>query len=233
MLHDILKSLIIISIFIAIIFLSDNYKNTENKTKGIDISHHNGSINWKELSEIDFVIIKATGGNTFQDPMFENNWQGASSTNLKKGAYHFYYADDDPITQANNFLQTVKTLNEFDLPAILDIESLNNTNENTLLDGIVKWLENIETKTNKTPIIYSGLTFYKKYLLVDQTKKYPIWLADYDKTDLKDLEELLPNRDIIMWQYTSKAQSKGINGFVDMSFFYGELDTFIKSSNNK
>jgi len=227
MLYKILKSLIIISIFAFTVIWLTKSKNIQ----GIDISHNNGSINWKELSNIDFIIIKATEAETFQDPMFKENWEGASSINLTKGAYHFYYASDDPIIQANNFLKTVKTLNKSDLPAILDVETLNNTNEKILLDGIIKWLETIQTKTNKTPIIYSSLNFYKKYLLVEQTKKYPIWLADYDKTDLKDLQKSLPNRDIIMWQYTQKAKTKGVNGFVDMSIFYGDLNSFIKNSN--
>ena len=46
---------------------------------GIDISHHNGSINWKQVPIVEFVYIKATEGATYVDPMFQHNLKRAKA----------------------------------------------------------------------------------------------------------------------------------------------------------
>ena len=65
---------------------------------GIDVSKHQGNIDWKRVSQmkrngiqISFTFIKATEGITRQDNMFDSNWREASSNSLLRGAYHFYY----------------------------------------------------------------------------------------------------------------------------------------------
>ena len=263
MLYKLLKSVIVLSLFIPIFMwinklsdinvaqaeyyikttaqsvqsdVQDRYesiKSTINtlNSQGIDVSNNNGKIVWSGIKGVDFAIIKATGGHTFVDPMFKSNWEGAKSLGVKRGAYHFYYASDDPISQSRNFLDTVGDLREFDLPAIVDVEILDHADEELLMYGLTHFLEILEKKTKKIPIIYSDLSFYKSYLMSDKLKKYPIWIADYEKIDLKDLQKQIPNRDIVMWQYTSKGKITGIDGFVDRSIFYGDLNSFIQKSN--
>jgi len=41
---------------------------------GIDVSHHNGNINWEQVPEdVEFVYVKATEGATYVDPL-QNQW---------------------------------------------------------------------------------------------------------------------------------------------------------------
>ena len=41
-------------------------------TPGIDVSHHQGNVNWHRVAEagISIAFAKATEGNTFSDPQF-------------------------------------------------------------------------------------------------------------------------------------------------------------------
>ena len=60
---------------------------------GIDVSSHQGKINWKEVysSKINFAFIKATEGETFVDKRFKYNFSNAKKNNIIVGAYHFFF----------------------------------------------------------------------------------------------------------------------------------------------
>ena len=57
---------------------------------GIDVSHHNGNINWEQVPDVEFVYIKATEGVTYVDPMYQQNIKGARAKKLRVGAYHYF-----------------------------------------------------------------------------------------------------------------------------------------------
>jgi lysozyme len=50
-----------------------------HEVRGIDVSHHQGQIDWDALAahHVAFAYIKATEGETFNDPRFSRNWVGA------------------------------------------------------------------------------------------------------------------------------------------------------------
>lgn len=51
-------SAISVVLFFAIIPILG--QNIDRELFGIDISHHNGNVNWKQVSIVEFVYIKAT-----------------------------------------------------------------------------------------------------------------------------------------------------------------------------
>ena len=59
---------------------------------GIDVSKHNGDIDFDEVRDDDyqFVFIKASEGKTYRDDAFDRNYSGAKAAGLKVGAYHFF-----------------------------------------------------------------------------------------------------------------------------------------------
>ncbi|MCH8331531.1 MAG: lysozyme, partial [Bacteroidetes bacterium] len=70
--------------------------------RGIDISHHQGEIDWGQITEpLDFVFIKATEGQNFNDTRFKDNWGNARKHGYKVGAYHFYRFCKTGIEQAH------------------------------------------------------------------------------------------------------------------------------------
>ena len=65
---------------------------------GIDVSHHQGRIDWEELKDngmidkypVRFVYIKATEGASIIDENFHDNFYQAREYGFTRGAYHFY-----------------------------------------------------------------------------------------------------------------------------------------------
>ena len=75
---------------------------------GIDISHHQGEVEWCSLdSSIDFIICKATEGETFIDSKFKKNWD---SIECVKGCYHFFRPQYSGEKQALLYLSVINLL---------------------------------------------------------------------------------------------------------------------------
>lgn len=64
--------------------------------KGIDVSYHNGVIDWQSVVDTgcEFTIIRLGYGNRHLDPKFVDNVKGALDAGLKIGAYYYSYALD-------------------------------------------------------------------------------------------------------------------------------------------
>ena len=93
--------------------------------KLIDISHHDGSVNWQEALEsgdVDEVYTKATQGANYTDPMFEANRAACVLRGIPHGAYHYVTPTDQAGDQANHFLAVLAgTVGQ--LAPALDVES--------------------------------------------------------------------------------------------------------------
>ena len=76
--------------------------------KGIDVSKHNGYINWKKVKNdgIKFVIIRAGYGSSTIDERFEEYIKGAIEENLDVGIYWFSYA----ISEEKARLEAIKCM---------------------------------------------------------------------------------------------------------------------------
>lgn len=64
--------------------------------KGIDVSYHNGTIDWASVvtAGCEFVIIRLGYGNRHLDIKFLDNVDGALRAGLKIGVYYYSYALD-------------------------------------------------------------------------------------------------------------------------------------------
>lgn len=159
----------------------------EKEYFGIDVSHWNGDIisEISENSEISFIICKATQGEKIIDYQFKRNWTLTKKRNKIRGAYHFYIYHNDPIKQANHFCNQVNDLQKTDISLILDIEELslpkNNVNKTKLKTDVIKFLEQVEKRTGRIPILYTDYSFANEYLNDIKFVKYPLWLAEYTK----------------------------------------------------
>lgn len=62
--------------------------------KGIDVSYHNGDVDWKAVvaAGCEFVIIRLGYGIRHLDPKFVDNVNGARAAGLKIGVYYYSYA---------------------------------------------------------------------------------------------------------------------------------------------
>lgn len=199
--------------------LSDNL----DKTYGFDVSHYQNKedIKWDSLTignktiPLEFVVMRATMGNRNADKHFSDFWEQAKKQNLIRGAYHFYRADEDPVIQANNFLENVK-LESGDLPPILDIEKIPKRKTNKkLIEDLKVWCKIVEETYGEKPIIYTYYHYYKDFLK-GEFDDYPLWLANYN-----DVPTPSPDSDWDFWQFTENGIVHGINTKVDLDIYNG------------
>ena len=129
---------------------------------GIDISHHQGRIDWDDLKDngsinkcpIRFVMIKATEGATQTDENFRDNFYQARENGFTRGAYHFYSVHTPAEQQAWHFINTVK-LENGDLPPVLDVEHKpKSQTDEQFKQSVLEWLDIVERYYQVKPIIY-------------------------------------------------------------------------------
>ena len=183
--------------------------------KGIDISHHQGEISWDKIdkNEIQFVYIKATEGGDFKDKKFLHNVKHFKELNIPIGAYHFFTFCKDGKTQAQNFLDSIKSLS-LDLPPVVDLEFPGNCSLRPSVDDFSKelyhFIEAIENVSSKELILYTNDEFYYKYLA--KNFKY----RTYWYRNIFTSPEKFPSKTVI-WQYSEFGKINGIEGNVDLN----------------
>ena len=214
-----------------------NRSNHHRIANGIDVSHYQGIINWEKVgkSDLTFVYAKATGGETYVDPHFNHNWNGIRSTDLYRGAYHFFLASDDPLKQAEHFVHTVGPLREDDLPPMLDVEIYDHASRETIEAGALIWLEAVENATGRRPVIYTGSRFGTEVLSNSNFSKYPLWIAEY-ADEIKRIPIPWKHAGWTIWQHAESVQVDGITGHVDLNRFHSDVSSlkdFIKHSHQK
>ena len=189
---------------------------------GIDISHYQGDINWRKLSNamiegcpIRFIMIKATEGSTKLDENFNDNFYQARQYGFIRGAYHFCSNKSTPRQQAQYFLKQVH-LEEGDLPPVLDVEHKpqSQSTEDFQRD-VLTWLHVVEDKYHVKPIIYTYYKFKEAYLSTPVFDDYPYWIAHYY---VKKVEYKGPWK---FWQHTDAGKLDGIEGYVDFNIYNG------------
>ncbi|NLI64048.1 MAG: glycoside hydrolase family 25 protein [Bacteroidales bacterium] len=189
---------------------------------GLDVSRHQGKINWDDLALIskeelplDFVFIKATEGGDFKDENFQSNFNSAKKTGFIRGAYHYYIPLTPAKKQADFFIQNVP-LESGDLPPVLDIEVINKKmTSGALQDSIKIWLSLIENHYQVTPILYTSYKFKSKHLSHADFDKYPYWIAHYY------IDTVRYEGEWSFWQHTDVGIVPGIKELVDLNVFNG------------
>ncbi|ORX85051.1 glycoside hydrolase [Anaeromyces robustus] len=207
-------------------------KSTTPFEKGMDVAVYQKDIDWdkiKKNSDIEFVIMRATLAYSettecLVDEKFEEYYQGATTINLKKGAYFYTHATSKERMKMDveYFLQTVNN-KLFQYPYFIDVETegQKNMGKKEFTDMVIYGAELIKESTNHTVGIYTSLDYYKNYLeesrLLDKgIKKWFAQYGNYDfdpnKHDLSDLGEY--------WQYTNLSRIDGIPSEVDLNVHY-------------
>lgn len=195
---------------------------------GIDISHHQGDIDWDKVSlatyrdrPINFVFMKATEGGDFVDDSFRYNFSTVREHGIVRGAYHFFLPDVPADVQASNFIRQVQ-LQPGDLPPVLDVEVMGKGGVEQLQQGVAKWLSIVERHYGVAPIIYASYKFKTNYLNVPPFTHYPYWIAHYY---VEDLEYKGPWK---FWQHTDRGRLDGIGTRVDLNIFNGNLEELMQ-----
>jgi len=188
--------------------------------RGMDISHYQGAIDWSKVSTdgLSFVYMKATEGSDGVDDRFADNWKGAASTGLKRGAYHFYNFCKGGAVQAAQFIKTVPA--DVDaLPPTIDLEESGDCKKMpakaAFRKDLAAFTAKIKAAYGHSPILYVNYSIYALYFQ-GENDSYKLWIAD-----IKHEAPVLPdNASWTMWQYDWHGQAKGV-GEVDLDVFNG------------
>ncbi len=207
-------ALIVICLIAVFVFSRYAVYADEKYKRGIDVSEHQGDIDWTKLSndEISYVFIRASYGNNV-DSCFMQNYEGAKSMQIPIGVYHYLYATtkEEAIEEANYLLSTINGL-DFDLPIFLDIEddSLMHLSRSELTTIVLAFLDVIENAGYDVGYYTNYLTLITK-LNYSNLKSYPLWIASYSNM-------IVDFYQADYWQYTNKGTLEGINHDVDFNY---------------
>ena len=100
-------------------------KQEGNSMKGIDVSRHNGAINWQRVKEagIQFALLRAGFGNlaSQKDTTFEENYAEAKAVGIPVGAYWYSYATTvEEARQEAEICVSVLQGKQFEFPIYFD-----------------------------------------------------------------------------------------------------------------
>lgn len=183
---------------------------------GIDVSHYQGDISWKAISEsgkVSFAYIKATEGSTYQDPNFKTNWESAAKYGITEGAYHFFVMTSSGEDQAQNYIATVPKKSG-SLPPAIDIETSNLSNAD-FYQQLSDYITLVTDYYGVKPVLYVPYRVYNQ--IYDDYSDYTFWIIDDAVPTIKGWS---------IWQYSSKNTISGITGNVDGDVYVGSPYSF-------
>lgn len=189
--------------------------------KGVDISQHNGDVDFGKVKSagIEFVILRAGYGKCISqiDLDFYRNYKNAKENGLKVGAYWYSYASnpDEALLEAKVFCEVVKGL-DFDLPLYYDIEE--NTSLKQATANIQAFCNYLESQGYFAGV-YANANAFSNFIDSSIKSRYTTWLAHWaDK----------PAFVSPMWQNSSTGRIDGVKGYVDTDIANDELLKWVK-----
>lgn len=195
--------------------------------KGIDVSVHNGNIDWNKVKNagIAFAILRAGYGRLEKqkDEKFEQNYAEAKASGIPIGAYWYSYAmtPEEAELEADVFLKVIKG-KQFEFPVYFDLEEKKQFDlGKEKVSAIMRaFLEKVE-KAGYFVGLYGSASSLTTHTADDIKSHYTIWLAHWvDKTNYGGA--------YAVWQYSEKGKVDGISGNVDLDICYKDFPTIIK-----
>ena len=207
------------------------YTGTETWHTGVDVSAHQGEINWEKAAAdgIQFAMIRLgyrgyTEGEIGLDPYFLRNIEGAQAAGLDVGVYFFSQAitKDEAVEEAKFVLNWIEGY-EPDYPIFFDWEDIeadartDGMDMLTLTGCVDAFCATIEDAGYRAGVYFNQRFGYQELNLLS-LRKYMFWLAEYNPapTFTYDFE---------IWQYSCDGRVDGISGPVDLNMSFEIPDT--------
>lgn len=201
--------------------------------KVIDISHHNGKINWRKVKAdgIGGVMIRASYGWFNYDKCFKQNVKEVQEQGLPWGLYHYTYATNmsEARKELYGFLNALRGLKPT-LPVVIDTEDADgyrrkhgNPSWELLAQMLLVQLQGLE-RNGYYAMWYASKSWAENLMRIrPELKKYDLWLAHWGVAK--------PSMPCGLWQYTSSGGKYG-NGIntSDLNIAYVDYPTVIKTA---
>ncbi len=192
------------------------------KYKGIDVSEHQGVIDWEKVakSDVDYVIIRCGYGDDLEsqdDKQWARNIRECIARDIPFGVYLYSYASSVAMAQseANHVIRLLRAAGaEPSYPVYLDLEDERVREQNGL--GAKHYAEIAKTfcdaidAAGYTPGVYANTYWWNTYLTDPVFESWERWVAQYNPTCTYTGTHA-------MWQCTSSGRVDGISGNVDIN----------------
>ena len=197
--------------------------------KGIDVSVHNGDIDWNKVKAdgIDFALLRAGFGRLSKqkDEKFEQNYAGAKAVGLPVGAYWYSYAitPDEAKIEAEVCV-SILAGKQFEFPVFFDQEEkavldTGKANCSAMVHAFCEVLE----KAGYWVGLYTSRSVLGTHIEDDIKTRYALWAAEWGP-------KLNYSGTVGIWQYSEKGRVNGINGDVDLDMAYIDYPTKVKAT---
>ena len=207
-------------------FGSDGSLQQGSGKNGIDVSSHQGNIDWSSVKAagINFAIIRvgyrgSKSGVLVEDSCFKKNIQGATAAGINVGVYFFTQAvtEAEAVEEASMALSLCSGYN-LTYPIFVDTENgsggarangLDKAARTACVSAFCKTVANGGRKAG----VYASKSWYNNKIDASAFSSYFIWVAQYNTT-------CTYKGKYNMWQYSSKGSVPGIKGNVDVNIAY-------------
>ncbi|HJC23103.1 MAG TPA: Ig-like domain-containing protein [Candidatus Eisenbergiella merdavium] len=205
-------------------FGEDGALSTGSGVLGIDVSKHNGSIDWEKVknSGVSFAIIRcgyrgSATGVMVDDPKFKENIQGATAAGLKVGVYYFSQAVNgvEAVEEASAAISRISGY-KISYPVFIDVEAaggradgLSSAERTEVVQAFCKTVQD----SGYTAGVYANKNWLGSEMNTGSFGGYNIWLAQYAAAPTY-------NGRYELWQYSSTGRIDGISGNVDLNISY-------------
>lgn len=198
--------------------------------KGIDVSKHQGTIDWDQVAQdgVEFAFIRVgnrgygSNGTLVEDERFDENMRGALAAGIKTGVYFFSQAitEEEALEEANLVLNKIAPYN-IECPVVLDVEEANaksrmyqiTMEEHTKL--ALLFCQTIENAGYR-PMIYHNMNWGMMNLDMEALEEYDRWFAAYS-------DPLYFPYEYKVLQYSETGTVRGINTDVDLNICFEPL----------
>lgn len=199
-------------------------KPSNATAQGIDVSYHQGTIDWEKVKnsgQVDFAIIRCGIGmdqTNQDDTQWENNTSECERLGIPYGTFLYSYADtvEKARSEAQHVVRLVQGKN-LTYPIYYDMEDnsvMNKIDSKTAGEIAQTFLNTLEANGYKNVAVYSSKSLFETKLTADIFNRYPRWVAHYNDT-------CGYQGSYHMWQYINKGQIDGITGNVDLDYKIG------------
>lgn len=189
--------------------------------KVIDVSHHQGTINWEKVKAagVDGAILRCGYGDNIasqDDKQWKRNAEECTRLGIPFGVYLYSYAKSaaQAKSEAEHVLRLVKGY-KLSYPVYYDLEEAGT--QSGAVDRMNIFAEIIE-KAGYWCGLYCNKSWWDNYLK-SLGSRYTKWIARYNDT--------LGMDNVDMWQYSSSGKVSGISGNVDMNHCYRDFPSEI------
>lgn len=193
---------------------------------GIDVSQHQGNINWDAVkSQINFAILRlgwiGNKNNHTIDTQFERNYSECKRLGIPAGVYIYNYCNNEETArQGANWVVEKLNGKSLELPVYLDMEdgSISGCGKDKLTNICIVFNTIVE-QSNRWAGVYANKNWFENYLNKEEIKrKYTTWIAHYG---LSGDSQYKGEYDV--WQKSSNGKINGINGNVDTNYMHRNL----------